>query len=101
MCTPIGTKWYTHNTECHTPIPRYNFKTGIMRNASSPQFTDFVYNPTDGMVWGHGVAVGPKKTYFVRTLRKMDPSTLKVGGGWSCLSNKFMSLLYYSLYKGI
>jgi hypothetical protein len=30
------------------------------------------------MVWGHGVTAGPNATYFVRTLLKMDPSTLKV-----------------------
>ena len=88
----------------------YDFKTGTLRNATSPQFTsmfiavparpwfgvmhrvliiaralvmlpvvlDFVYNPKDGMVWGHGVTPGPNGVYFVRTLRKMDPSTLKV-----------------------
>ena len=55
----------------------YDFKTGVLRNATSPQFSDFVYNPHDGMVWGHGVAIGPNKTYFVRTLAKMDSATLK------------------------
>jgi hypothetical protein len=39
---------------------------------------EFVHNPRDGMVWGHGVTAGPNATYFVRTLLKMDPSTLKV-----------------------
>jgi len=54
----------------------YNFKTGALLNTTGPQFTDFVFNPTDGMVWGHGVTV--KGNYVVRELSKMDPSTLKV-----------------------
>lgn len=54
----------------------YNFKTGALLNATGAQFTDFVFNPKDGMVWGHGVTVVGK--YFVRELSKMDPSTLQV-----------------------
>lgn len=49
-----------------------------MRNSTSAQFTNFVYNPKDGMVYGHGVTPGPKGKYWVRTLLKMDPATLKV-----------------------
>jgi hypothetical protein len=41
-------------------------------------FEDFVHNTRDGMVWGHGITPGPNKTYYVRTLCKMDPATLKV-----------------------
>jgi hypothetical protein len=55
----------------------YDFKTGVLRNGTSPQITDFVYNSKDEMVWGHGVAVGPNKTYWIRTLVKMNSSTLK------------------------
>jgi hypothetical protein len=54
----------------------YNFKTGALLNATGPQFTNIVFNPKDGMVWGHGVTVHGK--YVVRILSKMDPSTLKV-----------------------
>ena len=56
----------------------YDFKTGTLRNASSAQFTDFVFNPHDGMVWGHGVKPGPKGVYWVRTLAKMNSTTLQV-----------------------
>ena len=57
----------------------YDFKTGLLRNASSPQMTAFVFNSKDGMVWGHGVAPDPVNgTYWTRTLEKLDPATLKV-----------------------
>ena len=54
----------------------YNFKTVALVNTTGPQFTDFVFNPILGHVWGHGVTV--KGSYIVRVLSKMDPSTLTV-----------------------
>jgi hypothetical protein len=54
----------------------YNFKIGALKNATSAQFSNFVYNPTDGMIWGHGITMNGK--YYVRELSKLDPSTLKV-----------------------
>jgi hypothetical protein len=56
----------------------FDFKTGTLRNATSAQITDFVFNANDGMVWGHGVTPGPNGTYWTRTVEKMDPATLKV-----------------------
>jgi len=60
----------------------FNFKTGRLRNATSAQFTNFVYNPKDKMLYGHGIIAGPVqpngKQYWMRTLEKMDPASLVV-----------------------
>ena len=56
----------------------YSFKTGALLNATGAQFTEFEFNPKDGMLWGHGVTMSPDGKWIVRTLSKMDPSTLKV-----------------------
>ena len=49
---------------------------GGLKNFTTAQFTDMVYNPKDGMIWGHGVTTQGK--YYVRELSKMDPVTLAV-----------------------
>ena len=54
----------------------YDFTGGGLKNFTTAQFTDMVYNPTDGMIWGHGITVQGK--YFVRELSKMNPVTLEV-----------------------
>ena len=59
----------------------YDYGGGTMMNATTAQFTDMVFNPKDGMIWGHGVTTTPgkgNKQYYVRELSKMDPSTLVV-----------------------
>lgn len=95
----------------------YNFKTATLRNATSPQFTDFLFNPKDAMLYGHGVIAGPKQPgtgvqYWMRTLEKMDPATLLVSqvkvldelsvdaGGAICLDPENQILYWQSmLYK--
>ena len=61
----------------------YDFKGGggNLKNATTAQFTDMVYNPRDGMIWGHGVTTTAgkgNKQYYVRELSKLNPSTLVV-----------------------